>query len=263
MLSRVWSSNIPLDDELAGDGDDHIRDLKIDLKERFEQDHFMDGVIDPLQGNCDGYHRKLTLFPQIAPVSIPAGAGILQSTLKNSKPELCFYKNQSGIVEIQLTKDNHLNIDDFLLRNTESLAASEGVSVIKSFSQSQQSVTLSASKRMFVLVDFLVFGETSIGAGINCAGYIKHNDITLYSSNGAGTVRTEHPLYGTLVSGCNYLLFMDPGNTFTFYLQTPGARSTQYQQQPGVYIGSLASFKITAVPLATYHDTTHGIIAIS
>ncbi len=263
MLSRIWDVTIPRDTELAGNGDDEIRTLKSELKEHLEQDHFMDGVIDPLQGNCDGYHRKITLFPQEAPVSIPAGAGILQTTLKNTQPELCFYKNQNGIVEIQITKDGALNLDGFLLRNTATLAEAEGASIIKSFSPNQQSVTLSANKKMFVLVDFLIISAQSVGSGLDRAGYVKYNDITLFSCTGNLSSRTPHPLYGTYVNGCNYLLFMNPSETFTFSFITPGIRTTQYQQQPGMFIGSTTSFKITAAPLVTYNDTTHGVITIS
>ena len=109
MLSRVWDATIPLDTELAGDGDDAIRELKVDLKERLEQDHQMGGIIDPLEGDCEGYHKKLTLYPLESDPSIVTGAGIVYSKLVDGVIEL-FWMDDDGLVN-QLTENGVIKLN--------------------------------------------------------------------------------------------------------------------------------------------------------
>jgi len=59
--SNVFDITTPTDDNFAGDGDDKIRQNQIDLKERLELDHYMDGEVLTTLPNADGYHKKVTL----------------------------------------------------------------------------------------------------------------------------------------------------------------------------------------------------------
>lgn len=59
--SNVWDVTKPLDTELEGKGDDYIRQILLDLKERLAIDHNMDGILDTSLPTADGYHAKVTL----------------------------------------------------------------------------------------------------------------------------------------------------------------------------------------------------------
>ena len=109
MLSRVWDTTIPLDTELAGDGDDEIRDLKVELKEHLEQDHQMGGVRDPLQGDCEGYHKKLTLYPLSTDPTVVVGAGIVYTKIIDSVIEL-FFMDDAGTIN-QLTENGVIKLN--------------------------------------------------------------------------------------------------------------------------------------------------------
>ncbi|GEM_PF-3469505 len=128
MLSRIWDVTIPGDNELAGDGDDEIRTLKSELKEHFEQDHHMSGVLDPLEANCDGYHNKVTLYPLESDPSIITGAGIVYSKIVDGVIEL-FWMDDDGLVN-QLTENgviklntlqNDINANGHSIRNLQEL----------------------------------------------------------------------------------------------------------------------------------------------
>ena len=109
MLSRVWDTTIPLDTELAGDGDDEIRDLKVELKEHLEQDHQMGGVRNPLQGNCEGYHKKLTLYPLSTNPTVVVGAGIVYTKIIDNVIEL-FFMDDDGTIN-QLTENGVIKLN--------------------------------------------------------------------------------------------------------------------------------------------------------
>ena len=88
--SNAWSVTTPADTELAGEGDDELIKAKIDLKERIAVDHYMDGILDPLEANCDGYHKKVTLHALSSDPTPPEGAGIVYTKLVDSIEELFF-----------------------------------------------------------------------------------------------------------------------------------------------------------------------------
>lgn len=109
MLSRLWDVTTPLDTELAGEGDDEIRALKSELKEHLEQDHHMAGILDPLQGNCDGYHNKVTLYPQESDPVIPSNAGVVYTKLIEGVQEL-FFKDGATETVGQITENGFLSL---------------------------------------------------------------------------------------------------------------------------------------------------------
>jgi hypothetical protein len=104
-----WNTSVPADTELAGDGDDQIRDLKDGLKDILDNDHQMGQSLEPLQGNCDGYHRKLTLYPLDSDPSIVTGAGIFYSKVIDNVIEL-FWMDDDGLVN-QLTENGVLKLN--------------------------------------------------------------------------------------------------------------------------------------------------------
>jgi len=117
MLSRIWDSTKPDEFELAGDGDDFIRELKEDIKERLELDHHMGNVLDPLEGDCEGYHKKVTLKVLADDPDVVANTGILYTKLVDSSIELFFLDSATGLVN-QLTENgvlalNPLKVTDF------------------------------------------------------------------------------------------------------------------------------------------------------
>ena len=62
-FTRTWSSayeNLPAGSEDRRFGDDRIREVKTDVRERLEVDHSLEGDGD------DGKHKKVTLLPQTA-----------------------------------------------------------------------------------------------------------------------------------------------------------------------------------------------------
>lgn len=110
MLSRLWDVTTPLDTELAGEGDDEIRALKSELKEHLEQDHHMAGVLDPLQGNCDGYHNKITFYPLEADPVPLTGTGIEYTKVVNGVQELHYIESTNN-TPVQITKNGELNFE--------------------------------------------------------------------------------------------------------------------------------------------------------
>ena len=63
VFTRTWSSayeNLPAGSEDRRFGDDRMREIKADVRERLEVDHSLEGDAD------DGKHKKVTLLPQTA-----------------------------------------------------------------------------------------------------------------------------------------------------------------------------------------------------
>jgi hypothetical protein len=110
MLSAIWDATIPTDTSLAGDGDDEMRNLKVELKEHLEQDHQMTGVLDPLSGNCDGYHIKATFSPLASDPTVPTGTGIVYTKIVDGVQELFFKDSVTNIVN-QLTENGFIKMN--------------------------------------------------------------------------------------------------------------------------------------------------------
>lgn len=109
MTTRAWDITKPADTDFIGEGDDALRNLKVDLKERIEIDHWFDNVLDPNQGNCDGYHKKVTLLAQgTAPANV-VGAGLVYTKIVDGVVEL-FFKDDAG-TENQLTENGVIKLN--------------------------------------------------------------------------------------------------------------------------------------------------------
>jgi len=109
MTTRAWDITTPADTDFIGEGDDALRNLKVDIKERIEIDHWFDNVTDPNQGNCDGYHKKVTLLAQeTAPANV-VGAGLVYTKVVDGVVEL-FYKDDAG-TENQLTENGVIKLN--------------------------------------------------------------------------------------------------------------------------------------------------------
>jgi hypothetical protein len=109
MTTRVWDITTPADTDFIGEGDDALRNLKVDIKERIEIDHWFDNVTDPNQGNCDGYHKKVTLLArETAPANV-VGAGLVYTKVVDGVVEL-FYKDDAG-TENQLTENGVIKLN--------------------------------------------------------------------------------------------------------------------------------------------------------
>ncbi|PKL19570.1 MAG: hypothetical protein CVV49_00605 [Spirochaetae bacterium HGW-Spirochaetae-5] len=93
--TRIFDPTLPLDTELAGDGDDKIRELLVDIKERFELDHNMDGILDTSLPTADGYHKKVTL-----PILENDPALLTNSGVLYQKSDGLYFKNSAGVVRI-------------------------------------------------------------------------------------------------------------------------------------------------------------------
>lgn len=109
MTTRAWDITKPADTDFIGEGDDALRNLKVDLKERIEIDHWFNNVTDPNQGNCDGYHKKVTLLAQgTAPANV-VGAGLVYTKIVDGVVEL-FFKDDAG-TENQLTENGVIKLN--------------------------------------------------------------------------------------------------------------------------------------------------------
>jgi len=97
----MWDINNPKDTDLAGRGAEEIRAIKTDLKDILIKDHNMEGALDPLLPNCDGYHSKVTLNPMPKDPTPLGNSGILYAKSIANIIEL-FYMNNKGVSK-QLT----------------------------------------------------------------------------------------------------------------------------------------------------------------
>ena len=77
--TNTWDETTPTDNSKLGVIDDNIRSLKLDFKERFTLDHYMDGELDTDVAGADGHHRKVTLPEQSSDPTAVTDAIILFS----------------------------------------------------------------------------------------------------------------------------------------------------------------------------------------
>lgn len=99
--TRNWNAAyeaIPADPAAAAQGANRIRDLKLDIRERFDLDHIMDE-----DTTDDGRHRHVCLVEQGSDPGNLANKGFLYTKDVSGVTEL-FYEDNSGDV-LQLTND--------------------------------------------------------------------------------------------------------------------------------------------------------------
>ena len=98
--TRTWDAAYeayPAATDLVSEGDDRIRNLKTDTRERFAKDHYFDIASTDAD---HGEHSKVTLRVGSAPTQA-ADKGMLYAKDVSSKAEL-FYRDEDGD-EVQLT----------------------------------------------------------------------------------------------------------------------------------------------------------------
>jgi hypothetical protein len=109
-MIQAWDETKPDDNGLAGDGDDEIKGLKARVKERMELDHHFAGELDPLEGDCDGYHKKVTLQKLAEDPTPLTGTGVIYTKEVDGIIELFFVDEVSGVVN-QLTEQGVLSLN--------------------------------------------------------------------------------------------------------------------------------------------------------
>lgn len=62
--TNTWNTTEPLNTRQAGKGAEELRKVKINIKERLDVDHYMNGELDTTIAGADGHHRKVTLVVQ-------------------------------------------------------------------------------------------------------------------------------------------------------------------------------------------------------
>ena len=109
-MIQAWDETKPDDNGLAGDGDDEIKGLKARVKERMELDHHFSGELDPLEGDCDGYHKKITLKALDDDPTPLTGTGVIYTKEVDGIIELFFIDETTGVVN-QLTEQGVLSLN--------------------------------------------------------------------------------------------------------------------------------------------------------
>ena len=108
VFSRTWNPTYeatPGSGALASEGDDRIRDLKADIRERTEVDHSWDGDVD------DGEHKKVSFTePLSSDPTNAANKGHLYTKDVTAKAEL-FWQDEDGNA-VQLTAAGAIKIAD-------------------------------------------------------------------------------------------------------------------------------------------------------
>jgi hypothetical protein len=109
-MLQKWDKTIPLDTEMMGKGATEIRVLKEDLQDHLTLNHQMNDVLDPLQGDCSGYHKMITLFPLASDPAVPVDAGIVYCKVVDGVQELFWIDKAGGIIN-QLTENGVLKLN--------------------------------------------------------------------------------------------------------------------------------------------------------
>jgi hypothetical protein len=113
MALTAYITATPLDSGKFKDIYTSIREFKSRFKERFELDHYMGGVVDDTNRQCEGYHKKLTMnggeynatnIPTTIP-PCPTG-GIVFFSIGG---ELCCY---DGNTAYQMTEGGYVSIEN-------------------------------------------------------------------------------------------------------------------------------------------------------
>lgn len=109
-MQRKWDVTKPEDISLMGKGAEEIRKLKEDIQDHLIRDHQMNDVVDPLQGDCSGYHNKVTFYPLDDDPIVPLGAGVTYCKVIDGVQELFFIDSENGIVN-QLTENGVISLN--------------------------------------------------------------------------------------------------------------------------------------------------------
>lgn len=118
MATNSWSETTPADTDLASTLGSKQRQIRLDIRERMEEDH------DWAVGSTNNAkHKKVTLLEQASDPAASANEGYLYTKDDGGDTEL-FYRDDSGNI-IQLTKDGKLNNTALLLLNNVALQGND------------------------------------------------------------------------------------------------------------------------------------------
>lgn len=125
-----WNENLPAGSEFRALGDNRIRELKQQLREIIEVDHFMESA-----GQHDdwGKHTKISLIEQADLGTGTAGKPILGAQPDengSTKSELVYVDADDN--KIQITRDGYLNLDVGFFSNNVNIVArsADGLSLM-------------------------------------------------------------------------------------------------------------------------------------
>lgn len=107
--SRTFDKTDPADADLAGLGAQEIRELKGDVEERMQLDHYFTSDTDTDNQDSDGHHKQLTLEKKATTPTAISGAGIL--FVKDETIAEMEYINSDGA--IQITENGNLKKSSF------------------------------------------------------------------------------------------------------------------------------------------------------
>jgi len=111
--ARTFDIATPTNNNFTGDGDDKIVENQVDLKQRLELDHNMDGILNTALPTADGYHKKVTMkaLTQAAEHPTPlTGSGVIYTKEVDGIIELFFKESSTGVAN-QLTENGVINLN--------------------------------------------------------------------------------------------------------------------------------------------------------
>jgi len=198
-MLQKWDKTIPLDTEMMGKGATEIRVLKEDLQDHLTLNHQMNDVLDPLQGDCSGYHKMITLFPLASDPAVPVDAGIVYCKVVDGVQELFWIDKAGGIIN-QLTENGVLKLNTLqndldgnhkkILNGSFSYVRTPASASLWSLTGAQNPgqisyLTLDVKKGVFI--KFTLSGEIgqygSFGnAGVYISLYKNGNEVEIYQN---------------------------------------------------------------------------------
>jgi hypothetical protein len=196
---NTWDNTLPEDTGFAGDGDDEIRLLKADLKDRMGMDHQFGGELDPLEGDCEGYHKKVTMKVLDADPTPLTGTGVIYTKLVDDVVELFFIDETTGVVN-QLTEQGVLSLNTLqndldgnhkkILNGSFSYVRTPASASLWSLTGVQTSgqisyLTLDVKKGVFI--KFTLSGQMVVGdaygyGGVYVSSYKNGNEVEIYQN---------------------------------------------------------------------------------
>jgi len=105
--TRSFDKTDPANSGKAGLGAQELRELKEDVEERMQLDHYWDNENDTSETDADGHHKQVTMEKKSVAPSAIADTGIVY--VKDDTIAELHYKNIDS--DIQVTKDGKLNRD--------------------------------------------------------------------------------------------------------------------------------------------------------
>ncbi len=256
MHTNAWSITTPSDNTLAGYGDDEIIKVKVDLEERISPDHYFDGELDPLEADCEGYHRKVTLPVLLGDPTAPSGSGIVYTKTVSGTPELFFVEAVNNS-PVQISKQGKINFDEipYGYFNGE-LYQSTGYdyNLTASMISADWTKTITVNKRILLLIEFsLMANRDSANQSSGKTGGIKIIDSTntdvltaTFPSIAWPTMHTYSADYWgegeTMRFHRRYITYLTPGTHTLRYIYATVLNNTSYYMLTDIRVRIKALF---------------------